>query len=106
MKTKTLVPLFWTHLFLIILIWTSPLFINWKIILLFILFYYSQLLIFGDCVITKKQFKTKKREMTFYSYLLEKAGYNFSRKKIRYLADYIFPWIILTIALVWQLVIK
>ena len=106
MKTKKSIPFFWTHLFLIILIWASPFFINWKIIVFFIFLYYLELFIFGDCIITKKQFKTKKREMTFYSFLLEKTGFNFSRKKIRYLADYIFPWLILAIALVWQLVLK
>ena len=96
---KTKLPFFWTHLILIILIWTAPFFVSWKIILPFIFLYYLQLVIFGDCIITKKQFKTKKREMTFYSYILEKAGFNFNRKKVRYLADYVFPWIILAIAL-------
>ena len=106
MKTKNKVPFFWTHLILIILIWTSPFFINWKIILFFIFLYYLQLLIFGNCIITKKQFKTKKREITFYSFLLESAGFKFNRKKIRYLADNIFPWIIFLIAIIWQLIIK
>ena len=103
---KNKIPFFWTHLILIILIWTSPFFINWKIILFFIFLYYLQLIIIGDCIITKKQFKTKKREMTFYSFLLESIGFNFSRKKIKYLADNVFPWIILFIALVWQLILK
>jgi len=104
--TKNKVPFFWTHLVLIILIWASPFFINWKIILFFILLYYLQLIIIGDCIITKKQFKTKKREITFYSFLLENIGFKFNRKKIRYLVDYILPWIILSIALIWQLILK
>ena len=103
---KNKVPFFWTHLILIILIWASPFFINWKIILFFILLYYLQLIIIGDCIITKKQFKTKKRETTFYSFLLERIGFKFNRKKIRYLADYIFPWLILFIALLYQLILK
>ena len=106
MKSKNKVSFFWTHLILIILAWMSPFFISWKIILLFILLYYLQLIIFGDCIITRKQFKSKNREMTFYSFVLERAGFNFSRNKIRYLADYVFLWLILLIAITWQILIK
>jgi hypothetical protein len=91
------------HLILIIAIWLSPFFVSWKIILLFIILYYTQLSIFGNCILTQKQFKSKKREDTFYSYILERIGFNVNKNLIRILADYIFPWIIFLIAITLQL---
>jgi len=94
---------FWIHLIIILFLWASPFLLNWKIIVLGIIIYYLQLLIFGDCVLTRKQFKTNHREMTLYTHVLEKIGFNVNRKLMVFLADFIFPWVILGISLVLQL---
>jgi hypothetical protein len=90
---------FWAHLLIIILIWLSPFVFSWKIILVGIGLYYFQLIIFGDCILTKKQFKTNKRGVTFYSHLLTIAGFQPNLAVVRIIADYVMPWIILGIAL-------
>ena len=77
--------LFWIHLILIIFIWTSPFYLSWKIILILIIVYYAQLLIFGDCILIKAQYKTKIREMTIYTQILENFGLKVNREKLVFL---------------------
>jgi len=94
--------LFWIHLILIILVWTSPLFLDWRIIFVFVLLYYFQLLVFGDCIFSKKQFGSEKRKETFYSYYLTKLGFRINRKRLVFFLDYILPWILLFVSYVFQ----
>jgi len=99
-------PTFWIHLILIIAAWTSPLWLDWRLILIGWLLYLLQLKIFGDCILTKKQFKTRKRSVTFYYYYLKKLGFKVSVEGVRKFIDrYSFP-IILTLAIVLQEVVK
>ncbi len=92
--------IFWLHFVSILAIWSSPFWLSWKLIVLGIGLYYLQLLLMGDCVLTKWQFSTTEREITFYSHVLEKMSFNFDRQRVRFVADYIMPWIILVIALI------
>ena len=88
---------------IVIFMWSSPFYLSWKIILVFILLYYLQLFLFGDCILIKKQFNTKKREMTIYPQILENFGFKVNRKTLVFISDYVFPWIILIFALIWQI---
>lgn len=93
----------WIQAILILLCWTSPFFLDWKLILMGILIYYIQLVFLQEDFMTKKNFGTKKRgEMTFYSFVLEKIGIRINRKKMQLTADLIFPWVIFLMALYWQ----
>jgi len=93
---------FWVHLFIILLIWSSIFWLNWKIIFIFVLLYYLQLLIFGNCILTIKQFNSKKRSKSFYAFTLKKLGFNVNEKTIANFVDFVTPWIILFLAIVWQ----
>lgn len=89
---------------LIVLVWSSPFWLSWKLILVGVFIYYLQLIVFKEDFFTKRNFNTKKRgEMTFYSFVLEKIGINFNRKRIQLIADYIFPWIFFAVACYWQI---
>ncbi len=101
--------IFSVHIILVILAWTSPFYLSWKIIALLIILNYVQILIFKGCILTNLQFKNKINkytDMTMYSYSLELLGYKFNRKKIKFLSKYIFPVIIMGIALIWQILLK
>ena len=93
---------FWLHLFAIVFIYASPFVLSWKIIAIFIILYYAQLFIFGNCILTPLQFGPGPREETFYSHYLEKSGIRVNRKKLVYILDYVIPWAILLMALWWQ----
>jgi hypothetical protein len=91
------------HAIGILLIWASPLLIRWWIILIGIGLYFLQLLIWGDCILTRAQFETKnKRGPTFYYYLLTKLGFKPDMQRVRWIADNIMPWVILGLALILQ----
>lgn len=90
------------HLIVILIIWISPILFRWWLIILGIIAYYLQLIIFKDCVLTKAQFSTTSREITMYSVVLEVIGFKVNRKIVRLFADYIFPCAILGIALILQ----
>ena len=94
--------LFWIHLILIILVWLSPFWLSWKLILFFIFLYYLQLVIFKGCLLTQSQFNIKGREMIFYHYYLTKFGFKIGKEKARIFVDYILPWIILIAAIIIQ----
>ncbi len=93
---------FWIHLVIVIIMWSSPFWLAWKIILFGVFLYYLQLITFGDCLLIKKQFNTKKRIMTIYTQILEYLGFKPNRKVMVFISDYIFPWAILLAAIVFQ----
>ena len=105
MKPKEIL-IFYAHLILIILVWTSPFWLNWKIIFLFVILNYLQIIIFKACILTLAQFKEQGKEMTMYTFILEKIGFKINRKIMKLIAQFVMPWIILLIAIIWQILLK
>ena len=96
--------IFWVHFLLVVMIYLSPFLFKWGIIVLFTVLYYLQLLIVGECVLTKIQFNDK--DITFYNYYLNKIGLRISRKKMSVILTFIIPVIILLITIIWQVTLK
>ena len=97
--------MFLLHLVVILFVYLSPFILDWKLILILIALYYLQLWFFGNCILTIRQFKEKTRETSFYSHVLNKLGFYPDKKTVRIVVDYYVPWIILVVALVWQIVL-
>lgn len=93
----------WLHAAVILLIWASPFLFSWRIIIICIVAYYLQIIFFGDCVLTRRQFDIKKRSVTFYYFILIKLGFKPDMYRVRFIADHIMPWVILGTSLLWQL---
>ena len=102
MEKKDFGIIFWVHLLIILAIYSSPFWVDWKIIAVGIGVYYLQLILFKNCILTTLQFNEKERDTTFYSYYLTKLGFNINKTKLRLFLDYIMPWLILAVALPWQ----
>ena len=98
--------IFCMHSILIILAWASPFWLNWKFIILFIILHYIQITIFKACVLTIAQFKEHGKEITMYAFILEKLGFKVNRKVIKFIAQFILPWIILLISIIWQILLN
>lgn len=79
------------HILLITLVWMSPFLVRWEIIVYGYILYLLQLYLIGDCILTRAQFKTRSREKTFYSYLLDCVGVHLPIHYIRNLVDYVLP---------------
>lgn len=91
------------HGTLIALTWVSPFLFPWWVIVLGIGAYFLQLAIWGDCVLTRAQFETNnKRAVSFYYFLLVELGFKPNMQRVRWIADTVIPWVILSIALLWQ----
>ena len=97
--------IFFLHLLLIILVYFSPFLFNWKLLVLGVLLYYLQRIIFNGCILTKKQFG-KMEYMTFYYPYLVKLGFRVNKKFIYYLMRGVMPVIILSLGLIIQLIFK
>ncbi|MBI2676530.1 MAG: hypothetical protein HYX21_01050 [Candidatus Yanofskybacteria bacterium] len=104
-KNKDFGLIFWVHIFVICLMYSSPFLFSWKIIFAGILVYYLQLLIFGGCVLTIKELGAERKE-GFNAYYLRRLGFRVNERKLSFVLDYIVPWAILAFALVWQLFLK
>ena len=92
---------------LILLVLSSPFWLDWKLVVVGIILYFLQLIFFKEDLMTKTNFKTKERgQMTFYSFILEELGIFISRKRIQMIADYLLPWALFGFAYFWQEVLN
>ena len=94
------------HLIIVLFMWSSPFWLSWKVIFLLIFLYYIQLLFYGDCILIIAQYKNKRREITIYTQILENFNFKINRKRLVFISDYVFPWVILGIAFFWQVILK
>ena len=88
------------HTVIIILLYTSPLWLGWKLIAIAIILNYIQIYIFGGCVLTIKQLKSTK--ISFQEWLLAQLGAKVNRPKFNRFLRWQLPFIILFLAIVWQ----
>lgn len=93
------------HLLIVIFFWASWLLLDYKIVILGAVLFFLQILIFGDCVLTARQYKGNKSH-SFYAYLFRKLGFKVTDKTMNFVAIYIFPFVIVALALIWQLLLK
>lgn len=98
--------IFWTHLILIFLIYSSPFLINWRLILFSLFIYYLQFFIIGNCLLTILQFRERHREVTFHDYYLSKLGFNLDKRKMKLAINHVVPLSIFAIAIFWQILIN
>lgn len=93
------------HFIIILFAYTSPFYIPWKIILGFIFLYYLQLVIFKGCILSQAEFGNK--EDRFVQHYFQKfTGIEVERKRMDFILDYIIPALLLSTALLYQLMIK
>ena len=88
------------HLGLILCAYFSPVWLNWRLILLGILLYYAQNIILGGCILTRAQFGSN--EEGFYYHYLKKLGIRLNKTQTTLVVDYIIPAIIFSTAIVYQ----
>jgi hypothetical protein len=99
---KKIIPIL--HLVIIILAWSSPWWLDWKLIVAGYVIYLLQNLIFKRCILSISQFGNTRE--SFYSHYLHKAGFQWPTEKINFIVDYIVPPLLIIAALIYQGVIK
>jgi len=88
------------HIIVIVCVWLSPFYVDWKMVALGSTVYLALGFIFKYCPLTKMQFGHTKRG--FYEYYFEKIGMPINKFQSSILVRYIFPAIITFIAIIWQ----
>ncbi len=101
-KKKDFGIIFWIHLVLIVLAVFSPLYIDYKLIILVNVLLWLQYYILGNCFLTKKEFNTRDEDMTFWFYYLSKVFYSLDKKKTKFFVRVILPFLIMMIAIYLQ----
>ena len=82
--------IFWVHLFLIIISYSSFLYIDWKLILLGVLLLQIYYLLRGGCDLTFAEFGNDK-DTTFVWFYLRKIFPNLNQKITKIFIRFIFP---------------
>ena len=84
------------HVIIIIAIYTMPIWLNWRLIIIYGILNLIQIKIFGGCVVSHWQFKDK--HTGFYKHYIDKCfpKNKITNKEINIAIDYVLP-IILTI---------
>ncbi len=96
---------FWIHLILVLFAYLSPFLFNWKLILLGIIILFIQYNLIGGCILNKIQFD-KTKDITFLYPYLKMLGLNINPYKFKIFIRYYLPFILLLIAIIWQVLLN
>lgn len=91
------------HAAIIFLLYLSPFWLSWKVIALLIILNYLQVLIFGGCILTIKQFGDT--DISFQEWLWSQLGIKINRKKFNKFLMWQLPFILIAVAILWQLLL-
>jgi hypothetical protein len=89
------------HIVIILFAYSSPLWLDWKLVALGIVLYHLQLFLFGGCILSLAQFKGEKK--SFHEWYLAKLGLAIDSKKLRFFLNIILPFVFLALAFILQL---
>ena len=92
------------HSAIILLAYSAPFWLDWRLLSIGVILNYTQILIFKGCVLSLAQFEDKKQ--TFHEWYLRKFGLKPNRAVLNFVLRYIIPFILLGIAVVYQLVLN
>lgn len=104
-ENKDFGPIFWLHLLVLCLMYSSPFLFSWQLIMAGVVLYFFQLLVFGGCILTILEFG-KDRKEDFNIHYLRRIGCNISESKLGFILNFVIPSAILATTLVWQIILK
>lgn len=92
------------HVIVILLAYSAPFWLDWRLVAVGVVLNYIQIVIFKGCVLSLAQFEDKKQ--TFHEWYLRKFGLKPNRNVLNFILRYIIPFVLLGIAIVYQLIFK
>lgn len=92
------------HLLVIIVAYSSPFWLGWKLIIAAVALYFLQLAIFKGCILSTAQFGKGKPGFTIYytKRALLVCGLQIGDRSLWYFYNLVLPLIIITVAWLWQ----
>lgn len=88
------------HTVVILLAYSAPFWLDWRLVLVGVILNYIQILIFDGCVLSHAQFEDKKQ--TFHEWYLRKIGLRPNRTALNFTLRYIVPFLLLGLAVFFQ----
>lgn len=96
---------FWLHLAVTLLAWVAPFWFSWYLIIPVYAAVLLQFALFGRCLMNREHALNEEDDATFYSFLLEKAGFELSRSRVKlYVRRILYP-VLSVVAMLWQIVL-
>ena len=95
--------IFWMHLALVLVAYSSPFLFDWRIIIVGVVVLFVQYVLVGGCVLNKVQFGSAK-DVTFLYPYLKMVGVKLDPHKFKFFIRYVLPFALLLIAFLWQVV--
>jgi len=96
---------FWFHLLITLLAWLGPFLISWYIMISAYGLVIIQFIVFKRCLLNAKHDLDISDDTTFYSHLLESAGYKPDRALIKKVVRNYLYVILALITIVWQVLL-
>ena len=97
MQTLRYYFFFFLHVAILTAWYSSPFYLDWRLVILTVVAYHIQIHFWGGCVLTYGQFG--KGNEGFYYHYLKKLGFEPNRKVLNFILDFIIPTTIILIAL-------
>lgn len=96
------------HLLIIVLAYSSPFWLDWKLFLLGLVIYYIQVISLGGCVLSYAQYGDYKESFStkVFSNIFELFNINVSKKKINYFLTHYLPVVLVITCILWQLILR
>lgn len=91
------------HIALIVMAYSSFVWLDWRLVVLGVGLYYIQLLVFGWCVLSLAQFDREK--ISFHEWYMTKLGIKVNRKRLNFALTWIIPFVIVALAVITQIVL-
>ena len=96
---------FWFHLLITLLAWLGPFLFSWSLMVTAYLLVVIQFILFNRCLLNAKHDLDVSDDTTFYSHLLESAGFKPNRTKLKnFVRKYLYVLLSL-VTLIWQLLL-
>jgi hypothetical protein len=94
--------IFWFHLLIVVIAYTSPLLFDWQLVILAAFLLELQYFIIGGCVLTHMQLGKDKNE-TFISYYLKKFFPSLDPIKTKFVIRRVIPVAVIVVSVVPQI---
>jgi len=85
------------HIALLVAWYTSPLYLDWRLVIATVVLYYIQIYTAGGCLLTRGQFG--KENEGFYYHYLRKFGFHPDKKILSFVLDFVIPLTMILVAI-------
>ncbi len=94
------------HGIIVILAYSSPFWLDWRIFFVLFVLYFLQIIIFKGCVLSYLEYGTFRQSFStnFVATILGFLGLKVEKRSIKYFLDRVLPALLIFLAVIWQII--